>query len=188
MTPAILLLAAGQSRRFGPTDKLLAPLGDTSIIQATMDALVLPSAWARVAVVSSSAVAAVVTQAGFHALHVPPGLPQSDSLLAGIAHLRACPPTHVLIALADMPFIHRDDITRLLDLAGSEDACMSMDGTPMPPAVLPAHLFDALAALTGDRGAGAFLRAIPAGRRLALPPERLRDIDTLSDLDREQSG
>ena len=44
------------------------------------------------------------------------------------------------------------------------------------------RLFDALAGLSGDRGAGRLLQAIPASRRLALPPERLRDIDTPADL------
>ena len=40
-------------------------------------------------------------------------------------------------------------------------ACVTCDGVPGPPAVFPQGMFDALARLSGDRGAGALLRQIP---------------------------
>lgn len=182
MSLGVLLLAAGQSRRFGSADKLLAPLAGRPVIARALDALALPEAAQRLAVVSTDPVAVIARQAGFGTLAVAPGLPQADSLTAGLGWLRQRGITRLLVALGDMPWLEVADMRALLNLGKDQAACAALGATPMPPALFPARMFDALAGLSGDRGAGRLLQSIPASRRLALPPERLRDIDTPADL------
>ena len=182
MSLGVLLLAAGQSRRFGPEDKLLTPLAGRPLIAHTLDALALHEAEFRLAVVSTYPVAQIARHAGFETLAVAPHLPQADSLTAGLGWLRQRGITRLLIALGDMPWLQIADIRAILKLAGDSAGCAACGNTPMPPALFPAAMFDALAGLSGDRGAGALLRNIPASHRLSLPPERLRDIDTPADL------
>lgn len=186
MSLGVLLLAAGQSRRFGAQDKLLAPLAGRPVITHALEALALPEAAHRLAVVSAGPVAALARQAGFRTLALTPGLPQSASLVAGLGWLRPRGITRLLVALGDMPWLRPEDMRAILNLAaepeGERAACAALGDIPMPPALFPAAMFDALAALSGDRGAGGLLRMIPAARRLRLPGDRLRDIDRPGDL------
>lgn len=182
MSLGVLLLAAGQSRRFGAQDKLLAPLAGRPLVAHALAAARLPGARMRLAVVAAPEVADIARQAGFATLSLPPGGAQADSLTAGLAHLRKAGITRLLVVLGDMPWVQAGDLRALLALAGDQAACVTCDGVPGPPAVFPQGMFDALARLSGDRGAGALLRQIPDARRLALPPARLRDVDTPGDL------
>ena len=182
MSLGVLLLAAGQSRRFGPQDKLLAPLAGRPVVAHALDALALPEADFRLAVVSTDQVATITRQAGFDTLPVAPGLPQADSLKAGLDWLRQRGITRLLVALGDMPWLHVADMRAILKLAGDRAACAASGDIPMPPAVFPGSMFGALALLSGDRGAGALLQGVPASHRLSLPAARLRDIDTPADL------
>lgn len=182
MSLGVLLLAAGQSRRFGTRDKLLAPLAGRPLVAHALEALALPEAAQRLAIVSTEPVAAIARQAGFGTLAVTPGLPQADSLTAGVGWLRQRGITRLLVALGDMPWLKIADMRALVDLGKDQAACAANGATPMPPALFPAEMFDALAALSGDRGAGRLLQSIPASHRLSLPAERLRDIDTPADL------
>ena len=72
MSLGVLLLAAGQSRRFGPQDKLLAPLAGRPVVAHALDALALPEADFRLAVVSTDQVATITRQAGFDAVVFSP--------------------------------------------------------------------------------------------------------------------
>lgn len=182
MTTVAILLAAGQSRRFGPQDKLLAPLHGAPVVCAVLNTLSQVVLDRRIAVVSSPTVGALAQQHGFEAVYVPPGLPQSVSLSAGIETLGDDAAERVLILLGDMPFIRPDDLARLLAFPPDRPACAALGDTPMPPALFPRKMFAQLSRLSGDRGAGALLRAIPPERRLALSSERLMDIDTAQDL------
>jgi len=182
MITAALVLAAGQSRRFGVRDKLTAPLDGRPLLAHVLAALALPELPLRLAVVSSDAVERIAGDAGFGTLRIAPGLPMADSLRSGLAVLRARGAGRLLVALGDMPWIGGADIRALLDFPPAEAACAACAEVPMPPAVFPAAMFDMLASLAGDRGAGALLRDIPAARRLALPAARLRDVDRPDDL------
>lgn len=187
MSLGVLLLAAGQSRRFGPADKLLAPLAGRPLLAHALDALALPEAALRLAVVSAAPVAALAQRAGFQTLMIAPGLPQSASLVAGLGWLRPRGVTRLLVALGDMPWLHPEDMRALIGLAQDRAACAACGDVAMPPALFPATMFDRLATLTGDRGAGGLLQEIPAARRLSLPAERLRDIDRPGDLPAEKT-
>ncbi|MBC9247605.1 nucleotidyltransferase family protein [Paracoccus sp. 11-3] len=182
MITGALLLAAGQSRRFGASDKLLAELNGAPLVSHAARALSLPMIPHRVAVVASGDVAAILRPLGFAIVMQPQGRPQSTSLSAGIAEMERLGVARAIVMLGDMPFIQTEDIARLLVFPADQPASAWAANAPMPPAIFPKSWFPRLAALTGDRGAGALLKDLPADARLTLPAERLRDIDRPEDL------
>lgn len=118
-----VLLAAGQSRRFGPGDKLLAPLAGRPLVCHAAGALAASGVGALAAVVSSPAVAALLP--GFAALRVGPGLPMARSLArALVEHARALDAARLLVCLGDMPGVTPALLGRLLAQAGSA-ACVA---------------------------------------------------------------
>ena len=184
MTVAALLLAAGQSRRFGAEDKLLADLRGSPLVVHAARALMGAGIDLRLAVVSAQPVADLLRPEGFARLMVPPG-PQSASITAGVAELQRLGATRIVIALGDMALLLPDDIRALLALPSDQPGSAWLEDAPSPPAIFPASWFPRLLGLTGDRGAGALLRDLDAASRLAIPAPRLRDVDTpqaLSDL------
>lgn len=175
MTVAALLLAAGQSRRFGSQDKLLA--GFEGLPLVVHAARVLSGIGLRLGVVSSVPVEGLLQGEGFTTRMIPPG-DQSASIGAGVAELQKRGASRIVIALGDMALLRPDDIAALLALPPDQPASAWLEGAPSPPAVFPASWFPRLMALRGDRGAGALLRDPGQGARLAIPAARLRDIDT----------
>lgn len=182
MTVAALLLAAGASRRFGADDKLLARLGGAALVAHAARSLHLPQVDIRIAVAASDAVAEILRDHDFRVVMVAPGQSLSASLSAGMLAVGRGPVRRAIVALGDMPFLRPGDLAALLALAGDGPASAWHMDAPTPPAVFPASWFPRLAGLSGDRGAGALLRGLAPGRRLHLPSERLRDIDTCADL------
>ncbi len=183
MTVAALLLAAGQSRRFGRQDKLMALRHGLPLVAHAARLLVRPDIVLRFAVVASQPVAEVLRSEGFATLMLPAGQPQSASIAAGIAAVTATGAKRVLIALGDMPHLAPQDIARLLAMPPDRPASAFDEAVPMPPAIFPRDWFPRLAALAGDQGAGMLLRDLPAASRLLVPAQRLRDVDRPGDLD-----
>lgn len=180
MTTAILLLAAGASRRFGPENKLLQPLDGRPLLRHAADAARAVPAEAHIAVVSDPEVQALVPD--FRRVMVDPGLPQSESLKAGIAVAQALGADQVVVVLGDMPRVTTGLIKDVL-AHGRAGAAAASDGTrSMPPALLPAALFPSVTALTGDHGAGALLRDLPPGQLVRVAPGLLADVDLPDDL------
>lgn len=172
-----LLLAAGASRRFGPSDKLLAPLQDRPLVAHAAQAMRDVALDRRIAVIANPALSAHLQD--FQMVRILQG-GQADSLRAGLA--AAGRPDRLLIALADMPFVQPQHLSRILDTATEETPSASDNGAgPMPPACFPASWLDRLAALEGDRGAGGLIRDLTA-QFLVPAPGQLGDIDTASDL------
>lgn len=168
----VLLLAAGRSRRFGPDCKLQTLYQDKPLVRYAADAIV-ETGFPAIAVVSDPAVAALLPE--FQVVFSTG--PQSQSLQAGLQQI-ACGP--VLIVLGDMPHV---DAALLKQVAQSPlPAAVTDSATISPPACLPHELFPVLAALTGDRGAGAFLRSRPDLHRVLVAPTVLTDIDRPDDL------
>ena len=187
MAVAGLLLAAGASRRFGGDDKLMAPLGGVALVSHAARALQLPQVDIRIAAASSDAVAGILRTQGFDVVMPGAGQGQSASLSAGIEAAGRAGACRVVVTLGDMPFLRGTDIAALLAMAGDQPACAWHRDAPTPPAVFPASWFPRLTGLSGDRGAGALLGDLPPERRLYLPADRLRDIDTGDDLAQAQA-
>jgi molybdenum cofactor cytidylyltransferase len=170
---ALILLAAGSSRRFGAADKLAAMLEGKPLIRHAADRLgAIPFGW-RIAVTR----------------HPVPDLPgwrcvpnaeaeagQGRSLAIGVTEAAALGAEAVVVVLADMPRVTAGHVTglfRLLDARGL--VATSGPGGPMPPALFTQQHFTALTRLSGDRGARAMLADAPL---LAAPTAMLVDVDT----------
>jgi molybdenum cofactor cytidylyltransferase len=172
-----LLLAAGASRRFGAADKLLSDYAGAPLVLHAARAMVGLMLDRRFAVVSSETVARALTPLGFELVRIAPGQMQSVSLAAGITAVQASDAGQALLMLGDMPALETESLMRILTLAGRKSACASDGVTPMPPAVFPRENFDALRAMTGDKGARALIARIPSDRHLVLPARQLVDSD-----------
>ncbi|OYY69540.1 NTP transferase domain-containing protein [Sphingomonas sp. 28-63-12] len=178
----LVLLAAGQSLRFGGTDKLAADFLGQPLAFHVVTALSGVDFLDRVAIVSGTQLD--FTGHGYRQIANPaPALGLSGSVRLGIAAAQAAGASAVLIALADMPRVTAAHVWRLLDAADSADAVVaSSDGNhPTPPALFAAGRFGALLQAEGDEGGRALIRA---GKHIVASPAELIDIDTPADLER----
>lgn len=178
---ALILLAAGQSRRFGPSDKLLADYRGTPLALYTARAVSEGWTSARIAVVSNPAVGEGLRDAGWDCVFNPaPEAGQSGSLALGV---KAAGAQTVVIALADMPGVGADHIGALADAVNRCGTAISThDGVRMPPAGFSAEHHAALLGLRGDQGARTVFERHP-GAELPLDAAAMRDIDRASDLE-----
>lgn len=182
MTLAIVLLAAGNSVRFGTGDKLLAPLRGIPLVCHSARALASLPAASHLAVASNPKVAHCLQAVGFRTQMPQTSGGLSHSLRAGIAAAESSGASHCLLALGDMPCLTRADFLRLLALKGTRAAAMRTDGLAMPPALFPRSDFAKLLDLTGDQGARGLLQNLTADRYVALHADHLIDIDVPQDL------
>lgn len=182
---AVAVLAAGQSRRFGEADKLVAPFRGTMLgLHACRTLSLLPFArrWA-IASDTRHSCAKGWREAGFTVALNPDadtGMGSSVALAARLAQEAGV--TALLIALADMPLVPAAHFAALLECAGPDTLTASHNGaSPTPPAIFGSHHFGQLMQASGDTGA----RLLLAGAEtLSCDPAWLLDIDDPSALAR----
>lgn len=180
-----ILLAAGRSTRFGPENKLLAPVRGCPLLAHAAGAMRAVPLARRLAVVGDPALDALLD--GFDLLRPPSGEGQAASVTLAVATAARMGARRVLIALGDMPDVDGALMHEVLARCGARGACAT-DGTRRtPPAAFPAARFGALLALSGDAGAGRLLRDLPDDACIAVPAAHLADIDTPADLRRVDS-
>jgi molybdenum cofactor cytidylyltransferase len=176
---ALLLLAAGESRRYGAGPSKLdasvrgLPLG----LHAARAVAVLPFA-RRIAVTARSAIDYAAE--GF--LVIPNDDPVGDMASSlRLAMAAAGNAAAVLVLLADMPNITAAHVERLLAAGdGPRTIVASADGgAARPPALFGQAWFDALSALYGDHGARDLIRS---GKLVHARVGELADVDTRDDL------
>ena len=154
-----VLLAAGQSRRMGPQNKLLADFEGTPLVRRTAERLLESRAAGTVAVFGhereavSNALSGLDLRTVYNA-EFATGL--ASSLKAGI---RALPPSAdgALVALADMPGVTSADLDRLIEAfsasGGRAIVRATHNGKRGNPVILPRALFAEVEKLEGDTGA-----------------------------------
>lgn len=178
----LALLAAGQSRRFGDTDKLTALLhGKMLGLHAAATLAQLPHDY-RIVIASSAdhSCAADWSVLGYDIIvneHADQG--QASSVECAVEHALACGVTALCLCLADTPYVtgqHIETLSQTFEaLDRKQIVASSDDGNTMPPAIFPANQFEALQQLQGDQGARQLLKTahlIPAEKNVLL------DIDT----------
>jgi molybdenum cofactor cytidylyltransferase len=178
---ALVLLAAGRSRRFADGDKLTEPFLDKPLAYHVVTALEDVPFLARIAVVSNTSLD--FGTLGYEVVeNADPSLGQARSLCCGVTRARELGAEAVLIALADMPRVTAGLIFHMIDTAnGADTVVAASDGVqPRPPALFGKGRFDALLALEGDEGARALIRG---GHHVVTNAAELVDIDTREDLD-----
>lgn len=181
----VALLAAGRSSRFGAADKLAAPLAGKPLLQWAADAGLAVKAAEHLLVAPEDRDASSCPS-GYALLRNPgAGEGMAASLRLAARHAREMNATALLVLLGDMPLVRGDHLAALLDAFARDRArpvfSCAPGGAPQPPAILPAALFPAVEALSGDSGARMFARDAVI---VEASPDSLIDVDTPADLAR----
>jgi molybdenum cofactor cytidylyltransferase len=187
---AALVLAAGESRRFGRPKQAEPVAGEAMARRAAR--LALASGAAQVILVTGAhaeatqAAVADLDNARLRLVHNPDwAAGQSTSLQAGLAALG--PEVEALLCLpVDQPFLESALLRRLFALwrRGANLAAPEVEGELRgAPALFDRRFFSALAAVQGDQGGRSVLQAhAAAAARLPVAPALLRDVDRPGDL------
>ena len=157
---ALILLAAGRSRRFGDADKLREPFLGKPLAFHVVTALEDVPFKARFAVCSNSDLD--FAGRGYAVLHNDnPEDGMAGSVKLGVAAARDLGCAGVVIALADMPRVTATHIYRLFEATtGPDSVVASSNGVqPSPPALFGAGQFEALLMLEGDEGGRDMVRS-----------------------------
>ncbi len=183
---AAVILAAGEGRRMGGPNKLVAEIAGVSLIRRVTEAALASRALRPVIVVTGHRRAAILTALDglaiaevYNPAHAS-GL--STSLKAGIAALPATA-DGALILLGDMPFVDSATIDRIIaafEASGRLAIVAPVHaGRRGNPVLWPRRFFSALMAIEGDKGARDLIAAhaaevieVTAGEGVA------RDLDT----------
>lgn len=193
---ASVLLAAGRGSRFGPQPKLLADLDGRPLVRHAAEAALAARPRPVVVVLGAHAEAVRAALAGLDLIPIENpdyGAGLASSLRAGLA---ALPPTcgAATVLLGDMPRVtaaHVEGLVAAFDRADPKPAAIVpvRGGRRGNPVLLNLRLLaEAIAGLTGDRGAGPLL----AGRSDVLEIEgdesTALDVDTRAALDAIRGG
>ncbi|MDJ0909910.1 MAG: nucleotidyltransferase family protein [Woeseiaceae bacterium] len=183
-----VVLAAGESRRFGETKQLATVDGDALVERAAQRAAT--ACGDRSVLVAGHDARRVIAAAGDRCRFLlvndryGEGMGTSVALaakaLSGVADA-------LLIVLADQPLVTAEHLSSLIDSwSGDDDEIVAsrFDGISGPPLLLPKKTFDDLRSLTGDQGAKALL-SDDRFRMTAIDCAAAGvDIDTPEDLER----
>ncbi|NUB43317.1 nucleotidyltransferase family protein [Fertoebacter nigrum] len=185
MACTILILAAGASSRMRGGDKLLEEVAGHPLLARQARAALDTGCPVRVALPPDRP----ARHAALDGLDVDvvtvadANTGMAASIRAGVAGL----PGAVLLLLADLPEITRDDLERVLAAQPADPDMIlrgtAADGTPGHPVLFPPWAVPALARLTGDTGARDLLKAEAARTRLIALPDAhaTTDLDTPED-------
>ena len=179
---AAVLLAAGLGTRFGG-NKLEAMLGEIMLglhAARTLAAMQFGHLFA-VHDPAHARLATALRDEGFTLIgNDDPDAGLSHSLALAANAVSTTGADAMLVCLADMPFVTRNHLSRLIESDG-EIVASAIGDTRMPPALFPRAYWPALATFTGDSGARDLLRNAVS---IQGTPEILADIDTRTDLNR----
>jgi len=191
---AIVLLAAGASRRMGRAKQLLEYRGELMIDRLLRSALELPAR--PVIVVLGAAAQQITATATLHPEVVTIVNPDwqagmSTSVVAGLRQALALDPglEAVLFLVVDQPFVDTGLLRQIIRVYREEAApivAARYDDRPGVPALFDRRLFPELEGLQGDRGARPlFEKYRPSLRTIHFPGGRF-DLDTPADYRRLQ--
>ena len=172
---AIILLAAGNARRFG-SDKLMADLDGAPLGLRAAKQLIQVDAIAHIAVCQpGGSIVPHYTQIGFEIAENPTAeLGLSGSLHVGVEAAGRSGAQALLIALADMPFVQPAQIKALIAACDGEIIASSDGHQSMPPAIFPRSTWPRLLQTKGDSGAREILEG---ARKLVATEGSLHDVD-----------
>lgn len=188
LTVGAVLLAAGQSERFGPENKLLATVDGRSVVRAAARTLRAAPFDDLVAVVGhdAAAVSAVLPEEFGLRHNDRYAAGQHTSVRVGVAAAQKAGWDGALFALGDMPAVAPATIDALLEsfIGGSGTIVIPTEGGRRGnPVLFGASHFDALAEVAGDRGGRELIATHPDVVRVPVDDAGIhRDIDRPEDL------
>ncbi len=181
-----VVLAAGESRRFGDTKQLATVDGDALVARAARRAAT--ASGDRSVLVAGHDARRVIAAAGDYCRFLLVNDRYGEGMGTSVA-LAASALSDVadalLIVLADQPLVTAEHLGTLIDRwSGNDDEIVAsrFDGVVGPPLLLPGKTFEDLRSLAGDQGA----RALLNDDRFRLTPIDFAaaavDVDTPEDL------
>lgn len=181
---AAILLAAGESRRFGDEDKLAQRYRGKPLV-AHAARILASFPFARHIAVVSSAPRADIPPRFTQICNPDPARGLGASLALGVGEAlqgEGSPISACLVMLGDMPLVPASHIQALLDVFDPEyplsRVATQLAERTIVPAIFGAGHFPALMSLDGDEGARALLRGAPG---VPCDPALLRDFDRPED-------
>jgi molybdenum cofactor cytidylyltransferase len=178
-----VLLAAGAGSRYsGPTHKLLAPLGERTVIEASL-ASVCAAGFPTVVVVTGAIEipATILDRPGVVVAHNPDWAQgQATSIAVALRAVHDAGSRVAVIGLGDQPFV-TPEAWRAVARAESPIAVATYDGERGNPVRLSDDVWSLLPT-TGDVGARAVMRLRPELVREVACEGSAADIDTQEDL------
>lgn len=182
---ALIILAAGLSRRFGDEDKLLAMVGHKPLAQHVTDALAPFAFSARYVVIGADAPQRLDVFKGYTAIiNDAPHDGQWRSLRLGAKAALAGGASRALIALSDMPLVPASHYRALIDAKCS--AMTAVNGVSQPPALFTVDDLEALSQLSSGQKGKDILGGSP--HHVELEPRYGVDVDTRDDLAKLSQG
>jgi molybdenum cofactor cytidylyltransferase len=190
MRVAAIVLAAGAGRRFGPSDKLLAPLRGQPILQHVLDTIADARLAPVIVVLGHGADRlenAIRWRAEVRVVNPDPDRGLSSSVQVGIAAMRDLEPQvdGVVIALGDQPTLSPDVVRALLGhpREGQSVIVPRYDaGGGSNPVLLLRDAWPLVDGITGDRGLGPLIAARPELVAEVPVDGSNPDVDTPTDL------
>ena len=183
-----VVLAAGESVRFGETKQLATIDGEPLVERAARRAE--RACGDRSVLVAGHDAARVIAAANDHCRFLlvneryQEGMGSSVALAARALSSVA---SALLIVLADQPLVTAENLTTLVDAWSGDDdeiVASSFDGAIGPPLLLPKTTFAALKELEGDEGARSLLRDKRFRLTVIESATAAVDVDTPEDLER----
>ncbi len=177
---ALLVMAGGRSRRFGPDDKLSADL-DGQPLGLHVAIRLAAMGWAQKVAVTRAPLAFAYAALDYDVIEPGPGNGLGDNMALAARGLDA---SAVLILLADMPFVTVAHVTALLEAATSTASvvCTRAGDVRSPPVLLGRDHFADLRGLSGDSGARVIFAKAGNVADIVAPSRLTADIDTPADL------
>lgn len=184
----LLLLAAGQSRRMAPDDKLLLSINGKPMIRRVAETA-LATGFPLSVVLSPRHPDRAIALRGLGLTQTTLPEDSQSGMAISLRHgLNAIAPENaVMVILGDQPDLTTSDLLRVIEQWQLQPHRIHRGGTgtgkPGHPVILPAQLRPALAQLDGDSGARDIIAAAPEHPILVLLPAQnaLVDIDTPED-------
>ncbi len=177
-----ILLAAGQSKRFGAENKLLTDFKGKPLVHHAANALQGAKLDCILAVISKNGVPAEL-------LNMPTVIndseqcAQSDNLRLGLKYAIKQNADKVVIVLGDMPFVTPQTIQAISNLCTKSRCSAAMSsGHKLPPVAIPVSLFSEVMSSEGDQGARGLIQALPPESCFKISPKEALDIDTQDQL------
>ena len=182
---AVILLAAGLSRRMGRADKLLLSYAGVPLYERALRLVTELEPQETIVVTNTPVIREAARQHGFAAVPNPAAAQGIASSIACGVQALTQEADQLLFLNADQPLLRAAVVRRLLAEGTAYDAIIvpRQAGLPRSPCLFPARFRAELAALQGDRGGRqVYARHSTETRFLEFTdPEDFLDLDTQAD-------
>lgn len=187
-----VVLAAGNASRFG-SNKLFSDLEEKSLIRRTLDNIPADAFDAVTVVTQYPEIMRLAEEYHFSAVcNSRPDLGLSRSVALGLAQVESC--DGAAFVVSDQPLMRRQSLESLVSFwraAPQFIAALGHGGVRGNPCIFPARFYPELAALKGDVGGAAVIRAHEREgclHLLEVAEEELADVDTPEALEQLKAG